>query len=271
MFLDPLVMLAYALFRASGPSIRRRLYGGVFLLGATVLALTLNRSTWLALPVGLGVAERLLRRRGLVTGGPGRRRGLTIAPVLVLVVFVLVAPMFQSVRNVKHEDDLQQRFDLMKPAVAMIVRHPIFGVGPGAYGFVLREYASSSGYTGWLYIAHNDYLLIWAERGTAALIAWILFLRAVGREFSSTSRRFHSWDAAVGIGALSGFVMQLWEVFWTSSMGFPPYGVMYLILGVCAGLNRHVPLPASGEDEPPIAAPQASAAPRPMVAAIPAA
>src|SRR5262249_61482883 len=104
--------------------------------------------------------------RGGVSGGAGRRRGLPVASVLALVVFVLVAPMFQSARKVKHEDDLQQRFDLMKPAVAMIVRHPIFGVGPGAYGFFLREYAA--GYEGWLYIAHNDYLLIWAERGTAA-------------------------------------------------------------------------------------------------------
>jgi O-antigen ligase len=247
MFLDPLVMLAYVLFRTVPASGRRTLYGALFLLGATVLALTLNRSTWLAFPLGIGLAERLLRRRGLVSvsGETHRRRGLTIAPVIVLVIFVLVAPMFQSVRKSNHEEDLQQRFDLMKPAMAMIVRHPVFGIGPGSYGFLLREYAVASGYQGWLYIAHNDYLLIWAERGTVALLVWILFLRAAGREFLATSRRPHPWDAAVGVGALSGFAMQLWEVFWTSSMGFSAYGVMYVVLGVCAALNRHVGLPAS--------------------------
>lgn len=255
MFLDPLVMLAYALFRACPTPGRRTLYRSLFLLGTTVLALTLNRSTWLALPIGLGVAERLLRRRGLVGEARQQRRGLVLAPIAVLVIFILVAPMFQSVRKVKHEDDLQTRFELMKPAIGMIIRHPILGVGPGAYGFVLREYAAAAGYTGWLYIAHNDYLLIWAERGTAGLIAWILFLRATGREFSKTSWRSHSWDATVGIGALSGFAMQLWEVFWTSGMSFPAYGVIYILLGVCAGLNRHVAVPVPTTEEAPTVSP----------------
>src|SRR5262249_12700514 len=42
MFLDPLVMLAYALFRVCPASVRRTLYGGLFLFGVSVLALTLN-------------------------------------------------------------------------------------------------------------------------------------------------------------------------------------------------------------------------------------
>ena len=47
-------------------------------------------------------------------------------------------------------------------------------------------------------------------------------------------------DAAIGVGAIGGFVMQLWEVFWTAAMSFPSYGVMYVVLGLCAGLNHHV-------------------------------
>src|SRR5262249_24517118 len=143
-------------------------------------------------------------------------------------------------------------------------RHPILGVGPGAYGFFLRNYTDSS-YRGWLYIAHNDYLLIWAERGTVAFIAWLLFLRSVGRELSKTTRRAQAWDAAVGIGALSGFVMQLWEVFWTAGMGFSSYGVMYVIIGICAGLNRRVPLAVSQGDKPTVTAAQSGTATREAV------
>lgn len=238
MFLDPLVMLAYALYRTQPASFWKRTLGGLFFLGLTVLALTLNRSTWLAIPLGIGMIEWLLRRRGLVHRSARRRRGPALTLIATFAIFMLAAPLFQSVRHAKHGDDFQQRLDLMKPAWAMIKSNPALGVGPGAYAYVLRQYAT--GYSTWLYVAHNDYLLIWAERGTLGIVAWAVFLRAVGREFAATSRRRNDWDATVGVGALAGFAMQLWEVFWSAAMPFPSYGVIYVILGVCAGLNHHV-------------------------------
>lgn len=235
-FLDPLVMLAFAMFRTSSSPGRRQLYGGVFLVGATTVVLTLNRSSWIALPLGLVVTEMLLRRRGLVNAQGKRRRGMGVAVAALVVIFAVAAPMLQSKRKVKNEEDFWQRVDLMKPAVNMIVRHPVFGVGPGVYGYVLRQYAG--GYKGWLYIAHNEYLLFMAERGAVGFIAYLLLLRAMARHAVANTRLRQHEHAAFAAGTMGGLAAHLWEIFWTAGMSFPAYGVLYVMMAVSMGAAR---------------------------------
>jgi O-antigen ligase len=231
-FLEPLILVCYVAYRAWAPGRSRNLAGLLFALGAVVVALTLNRSSWIGFPLGLVAAEVVMRRRGLVTAVPGANRRLVAGMAAVVVVFAMTFPLFQSARNAKHEEDAQQRFDLMKPAMNMITHNPIIGVGPGAYAYKLREYAG--GYQGWLYIVHNDYLLIWAERGIVGFIAWLALIRAFGRTMSRASKVKDTKMACLAVGALAGLVVHLWEIFWTSFMAFPTYGVIYVLTAACA-------------------------------------
>jgi O-antigen ligase len=235
-FLDPLVMLAFAMYRTAQNRRARVVYGSVFALGATTIVLTLNRSSWIALPLGIGVTEMLLRKRGLVQrSGKEGRRFRTIVAALVLM-FAITAPLFQSKRQAKHMDDFWQRVDLMKPAVNMITSHPILGIGPGLYGYRLRQYAV--GYEGWLYIVHNEYLLILAERGLVGFAAYVLLLRAMGRQLGGSTNVESTSHGAFASGAMGGLVAHLWELFWTSGMSFPAYGVIYAMLGISMGAAR---------------------------------
>jgi O-antigen ligase len=173
-----------------------------------------------------------MRWRGLVTAAPGANRRLLAGMAAVVLVFAMTYPLFESARKAKHEEDAQQRFDLMKPAINMITHNPILGVGPGAYAFKLREYAA--GYQGWLYIVHNDYLLIWAERGTIGFIAWLLLIRAFARTMNRASTVRDNRMACLAVAALAGLVVHQWEIFWTSFMAFPTYGVIYVLTAACA-------------------------------------
>ncbi len=234
-FMDPLVMLAFALYRAGDPR-WRRVGRYVFPIGLAVVTLTLNRSSWGALVLGMIVTEWVLRRRRIVAPTPGSNRRFVIAGVVLLVVFALAAPLFESARHAKNDEDFWLRIALMGPAINMIKAHPIFGVGPGVYGYVLRQYAV--GYQGWLYIAHNDYLLVWAERGTLGFVAYLLWVRGVWNVFSHATRWGDRWWAAVACGCLGGFVAHSWEIFWTSGMSYPAYGVIWLMAGLCVAMDE---------------------------------
>src|SRR5579871_4028008 len=242
-FMDPLVMLAFALYRA-GDQQWRRSAGYVLAIGLTVVTLTLNRSSWGALVLGMLIVERFLRRRRLVAPTPGSNRRLMVAAMVLLIVFALAAPLFESARHANNDEDFWLRVALMGPAINMIKAHPIFGVGPGVYGYVLRQYAA--GYQGWLYIAHNDYLLVWAERGTVGFVAYVLLLRAMWGVFERSTRWPDRWWAAVACGFFGGFVAHLWEVFWTSSMSYPAYGVIWLMAGLCVAMDEVLRMPGRG-------------------------
>jgi O-antigen ligase len=231
-FLEPLILLCYVGYRAWKPGRARSLAGLLFALGTIVVALTLNRSSWIGFPLGLAAAEFLMRRRGLVTTAPGANRRLVAGMVGVMLVFAVTFPLFNSARKAKHEEDAEQRFELMKPAISMIVHNPIVGVGPGVYAYKLRQYAA--GYEGWLYVVHNDYLLILAERGTIGFIAWLLLIRAFGRTMNRAITVRDTRLACLAVAALSGLVVHLWEIFWTSFMAFPTYGIIYVLTAACA-------------------------------------
>ena len=62
-FIEPLVMIAFALWRTGRRSSasRRRWWSAI---GAVVTVLTLNRSSWIGLLLGLAIVELTLRARG---------------------------------------------------------------------------------------------------------------------------------------------------------------------------------------------------------------
>jgi len=229
-FMQPLVALAYAKFRTATVRRERMFYGSLAALSAAVIVLTLNRSSLAGLPLGLLTVEVLLGRRALVQHGRNFLRRLLLVGAVLAAIVIAGLVLVQSKRTTTFSDDLDQRFDLMRPAVSMIAAHPVFGVGPGVHAFELVKYAAD--HEGWLYVTHNEYLIAWSERGTVGLLAWLLLIRAMFRIY--LRRRTSAPMAAVGIGAAGGFVAYSWELCWSANMSFPVYGVVCVLAGLCA-------------------------------------
>lgn len=234
-YLEPLVALAYARYRTSRGARTRLVYGLLAAAGAVVVVLTLNRSSLVGLPLTLGVVEVLLRRRRVVVRDAFAERRMIVAACIAAVVLSVGLVLVQSKRSSSFWSDLQQRFDLAKPGFSMIASHPLLGVGPGVYAYRLREYAGD--YRGWLYISHNDYLLIGAERGIVGLAAFLLWIRTL-YALLLRQRPPDGPGVVPAIAAAGGFSGHLWEIFWTAGMSFPAYGIVYVLMGLVVAADR---------------------------------
>jgi O-antigen ligase len=229
-FIEPIIMVAFALWRTGRAEVNKPFTLFVAALGAVVTVLTLNRSSWIGILIGLGTVELTLRARGLVARYNLNWRTFALIGALGLIFLVGLQLLASKRSQQDHESDWAQRFDLMKPATRMIAANPVFGVGPGVYGYALRRY--SWGWTGWIYIVHNDYLLAWAERGTIGFVAFVFWLRAALRLARRASRWTVQPYGILGVGVLGGLIVHMWEVFWTQCMSFPAYGLLWLLLAL---------------------------------------
>jgi O-antigen ligase len=160
----------------------RRLACVVLATGLVCLVLTFSRGAWLAFVVAsIFVFASLLRAKA---------RSIILPLLGVLFVLGVLAVSSDSIRNRLFTSDptaAASRVPLMELAVDMIVSHPVLGVGANNYPVVLPRYARFGFAGDWFYTVHNKYLLVWAETGTFALIAFVTFA------WSSVLRAWRVW------------------------------------------------------------------------------
>lgn len=242
-FMEPLVLMTLTVFRAS-PSHRQRLVMGVVtLVGMLAILLTLNRSSWVGLPLGVVAVELLCRRRGLAPRGAGG--GLVRVAVLLGLASLVALPVAaERFRDTDTGVDFETRTRLMSIAANMIADHPVLGVGPGGYGFKLPEYAGGEG---WNYVVHNEYLLIGADRGVLGFAAWLLLMGAGVRQAARGSRLLCPPFRPVAVGLQAALVVYAWELFWNSYQPFCSQAIIWLYFGFVAALLE---LPANAEPVP---------------------
>ena len=153
---------------------RRQLIGALLasaLLGATLIV-TFSRSAWLGLFVALFflICMMLWRKRL-----PPRRAIPTMLMGLISILATLIVfhgPVFSrfdpsqrlEVVSIEERASQYQTFD------EVFVIAPFFGVGPGAYTFILERL--DPGHPSWSYQPiHNVYLLLLAELGLIGMLA----------------------------------------------------------------------------------------------------
>jgi len=230
-FVEPLVFTALALWRARDSGVSRVWSGCLAAVGSVTVILTLNRSSWFALVLGIAVVEVLCRRRRIARRLPRKLAGVII--LLAVVVIPLIIPRLEKA----HGDDWNSRYDLMRIAVRMIAGNPIVGVGPGGYPYHLGNYTPSD-FSGWLWVVHNQYLLTWAERGLLGLIAWLAWIRAGFRQAvratTSPARQFQ----AFGIGCVAGMVGLLWEYLLNLYIEFSSSALLWCLFGLLLAGNE---------------------------------
>jgi O-antigen ligase len=231
-FVEPLTFIALALFQ-TGERPALKWWGGLLgLMGLGAIALTLNRSSWGGLLIGFVVFALVC-----VMTESRKRHGvkLLLALLVLSCIFAALFPMI-SERMANKANHIDVRMNLIRPAIELIKDHPLLGVGPGAYPFVIREYIGD--FTGWLYYVHNDYLLIWAERGALGLVAWLWWFFAGMWQANRARRRLPQPWRACAIGCLTSFVVLLWEAFWNSYEPFSSTALIWFLFGLLLAANK---------------------------------
>ena len=146
--------------------------------GVFAIALTLTRSAYLGLAIGLLVVLLAARPR------------LALVAPLGIALFVVIMPLavrdrLMSATNPR-DVTMNDRVAMWKAGAAMIRERPLFGVGPGRVKALYPVYRVS----GWVEPRpghlHNNVVMIAAETGIPSLLAYLWF---VGAFFSAALRQ----------------------------------------------------------------------------------
>ena len=184
-FLLLLLLVAITLLAAPVGRRLKAVAVAAFVIGLTALVLTFSRGGWIGFAIAMTIAGVAAWRRGWLS----RRVWIALAVGTALLLVVFGATIAGRVTN----DDrgaARSRVPLMRLAGEIIEDHPLLGVGANNFGVVIREYAGPDYTQEWLYTVHNKYLLVWAEAGIGALLAFLWFLAVAIR------RGWHCWRSA---------------------------------------------------------------------------
>lgn len=162
------------------------------------LTMTLTRSAWVGVSVGVGLLFVLkdLRLTALI-------------PVVVALVFALapdsVTDRLMSVSNLR-DPSSRDRLAMLQTGAAMIHDHPLTGVGPNMVQRVYAQYRDPNSVQKTNPHLHNVPLQIAAERGIPALLVWLAFVAALAvavfRLFRTSADRSLPAAGLAAIGAM---------------------------------------------------------------------
>jgi O-antigen ligase len=173
-------------------------------LGVLALVTTQSRGGWLAFTVSALIVATWAARHRLV-----RLRTLAFT---VLVLGALIVPFQgQIAQRVAGSDNgsAHSRIELVTLASEMISAHPLLGLGLNNVGINIPNYAGPQFAGQWLYTVHDKYLLVWAEAGVGALIAFLWFLVATVRRGWRCAASGDPYLSPLALGLTAGIAGQL--------------------------------------------------------------
>lgn len=196
-------------------------------VGLVALLLTFTRAAW----AGFLIGSMYLILFGIRYTRMALRTVALIVSAAVIAAIAL-APLIHLRLSEPVGAAYDERAGLMQIALNIIASHPLFGVGPGAYGYVFKNYLPS-GMDQWLYTVHNEYLLRAAESGILGGAAWVWLLFAAYRQSrllltKSASAEMRTLALAWGAGLLN----LAWQMYWVPWRGFGYNALLWFMLGV---------------------------------------
>ena len=201
-FLALLLAPSFALLLMKVGRARKLLAASALAFGGLALVVTFSRGGWLAFAVSMTIISVVaIRRRWLSPIGP---MAIVAAGALLFVIFQgpIVARLFDA-------EAAAGRIPLITLAFSIIKAHPWFGVGANNFYVVMPQYLSSEYVGAWLYVVHNKYLLVWAETGIFALIAFLIFLLTTLYRGWQVWRRGDSFLAPLALAFTAAVVGQM--------------------------------------------------------------
>lgn len=155
----------------SGVQSRIRFLGlGALFLGSIGLFLTASRGAWAGFGLSMVIMAVVAYRRGWIP----KKVLITGAVISGLVVVVILGDAISE--RFATGSTLEGRLDLIEIAFSMIGDHPLLGVGSNNFAASIGPYVTDEFSATWISTVHNKYLLVWAETGIIALIAFLWML-----------------------------------------------------------------------------------------------
>ncbi len=141
----------------------------LFGLSSFTLIITLTRSAWLGFFIALIFI--LFKEKPIL---------ILLVPLFFIFIYIFSPqPVQDRVKSFTNFKDIsfQDRIIMIKKGIKMIKAKPFFGVGPNMvrYAYTAPRYkvAEKERLNPHL---HNNFIQIWAERGTFAFISWLWFI-----------------------------------------------------------------------------------------------
>jgi len=205
-------------------------------VGGFALLLTQTRTAWIGMVLGgAGVLRAAVRR------GDFRAQRLIALAGGCLMVLLVAWPFIAARVEQNHRDDYETRKRLVTIAVEMIKSHPFCGIGLNTATSQVYNYAAKVGAEGWVFIVHNQFLLIWAETGIFGLLAFIALFRVALREASRLKRSSDPELRSAGLWLFWSLVTLIWGLNLDHVSGAATYKLVFLLFGVSVGAAHLAP------------------------------
>ena len=209
----------------------KRFAGLAFVTGLLALVFTESRGGWIAAALALALFVWMAFRRGWLQ--PGRAVFLAIAAVVVLV------PVGGVIAERLTADDggsAASRIPLIQLSLDMIEDQPIQGVGLNNFSTALPGYAGPEFVGQFLFAAHNKYLLVWAEAGLLALLAFLIFLLVTLRRGWLAGRSTNAYIGPIALALTFAIVGQMVHMTVEIFQSRPQVQLLWLAAGLIAAM-----------------------------------
>lgn len=175
-------------------------------MGVLALLVTQSRGGWISFVISIAImAVWAVRQRMLAAR--------TTAIAAIVGVALLVAFWGPISKRVTGSGGgaaaASARISLAQMAEKMISTHPLLGVGINNYGINIPNYAGPQFDGQWMYTVHDKYLLVWAEAGIGALLAFVWFLLATLRRGWRCVKAYDPLLSPLAVGLAAGVAGQL--------------------------------------------------------------
>lgn len=203
-YLSLLMPLGLSLMVANVGSFHRRLGGIGLTLGSMTLVLTFSRGAWIGFAISTGLVVVVAWQRRWL-------RGAMAAAMAAAVLVFLIAFQDEILLRLGEYNNAaaQSRLPLMELASAMIRDRPLLGVGANNFAAQLDPYVTVEYSKSWISTVHNKYLLVWAETGILALMAFLVVLAAAVRSGWRAMTGSDRVTSPVALGLMAGVIANM--------------------------------------------------------------
>lgn len=197
-----------------------------FGLGTLALLLTLSRGGWIATAVSMALLGMVGWHRGWLS---------LRVPALVALAALPVGALYSGTMVERMTDDggsAGSRVPLMKIAFDIISDQPMTGVGANNYVLHTAEHTTLETASSYKSAVHNKYLLIWAETGIGALLAFLWFLLATIRRGWRTWLRGDAVLSPLALAFTVAIMGQMIHMGVARFSGRPPVQMLWLVAAI---------------------------------------
>lgn len=232
-YLALLLPVALSLVVAGVDAFHRRLGGAAFVLGSVALVLSFSRGAWVGFTASTVLLVAVAWRRRWV-------RGSMIVAFGAVVLVLAIGFQEEIVVRLAQYNNLaaRSRLPLMELAFSMIRDRPLLGVGANNFAAALDPYVTVEYSQSWVSTVHNKYLLVWAETGIGALIAFLWTMVAAVSAGWRLSRLRDPMISPIAFGLAVGLIASMIHMTVDLFHGRAQLQMMWAVIGLTLAAGR---------------------------------